>query len=119
MCNNAYEYPCLNEIEIGGFTECRAPIKYYNMCPEHCKYFVKDEIESKWQEKEWGLDYSLFCKTSWNEPRRRCYEGIPIDKKIPKTHKDEWEWKQYWIEEYKNFMIKWFGPIWCIEKGII
>jgi len=54
-----------------------------------------------------------------DRPKCRCYEGIPIDKKIPKTHKDEYEWRQYWKEEQKLFMIKWLGYEWCVKRGYI
>lgn len=115
--------PCLNQVDIGGFLECRAPVRLIDMCPKQCKYFIEDKAELIHEKEEYKKHlqskYDELYKPKWNESRHRCYEGIPIDKKIPKTHDDEWEHKQCWKEEYKNFMIKWLGPIWCVEHGII
>jgi hypothetical protein len=81
-------------------------------CSHQCVDFIEDD-------EDCDPYYDYFCKPKWNEPRRRCYEGIPIDKKIPKTHKDEYEFKQYWHEQYKLMMLSTFGAIWCIRHGII
>ena len=54
-----------------------------------------------------------------DRPKHRCYEGIPIDEKIPKTHKDEYDWKQYWDEYNKNWLIKWLGYEHCLKSGYL
>lgn len=117
---------CKHESILGGDSYCRKYSEFINSslineddrpycC--YCKY-AEDSIEYIEEKSHWDLwDYNT--KPKWNEPRKRCIEGIPVDKKIPKTHMDEHDYKMYWHEEYKEMMIKWFGAIHCIKHGII
>ena len=90
---------CKNEAIIGGFSEC---IKEHDI--DECSHQCIDLIEEPFDECDYNDNTCYNCKPKWNEPRRRCYEGISIDKKIIKTHKDEWEQKRYWMKVQYNFI---------------
>jgi hypothetical protein len=49
-------------------------------CSHQCVDFIEDD-------EDCDPYYDYFCKPKWNEPRRRCYEGIPIDKRYLKLIK--------------------------------
>jgi hypothetical protein len=55
----------------------------------------------------------------YNKPRGRCYEGIPIDKKVPKTHLDDHDWKMYYQHLNLEIMIRLFGTDWCMRHGML
>lgn len=81
---------CINENIVGGHLVCHIRGGRMNC---RCKYF--DETK-EWKEylKELDKESNDNIKPSWNEPRGRCIEGIPDDFNIPKTHLDEWDYKQ-------------------------
>ena len=94
---------------VGGFSEC---IKGYDIdeCHSRCTDFIEED-------NDYDPYYDYFCKPKWNEPRGRCIEGIPIDKKIPKTHKDEYDYKKEWRKLNTELIIRLYGVDWCMRHG--
>ena len=91
---------CVNENIVGGHPVCH--IRGECMCCR-CEYF-KETGEWKEYLKDYDEDeIDYMAKPSWNEPRGRCYEGIPDDLSIPKTHLNEWDYKQQWRSEWKEW----------------
>jgi len=103
-----YTY-CKHQAVIGGYSEC---LKGHDDCTGECKDFIEEE-------EDYDPYYDEHCKSKWNEPKHRCYEGIPCKDVKCKKHLDEYEWRQYWKKFNIEWHIKWLGYNWCLEHGLI